>query len=56
MHQRAMHRADFGIGDLAELVVAEVVGVCALFAHDPPLPQLVERAHQIVFINVAGSG
>jgi ligand-binding sensor domain-containing protein len=38
MYQVALHRAYFRIRDLADLVVAEVVGVHALLAHDPPLP------------------
>src|SRR5215213_3996035 len=41
------------VGDLANLVVAEVVGVSASLAHDTAVPELVQTANQRIFAGVA---
>jgi hypothetical protein len=46
-------RSQAGIGDLANLVVAEVVGISPMLVHDPAPPQLVEAAHERIVIVVA---
>ena len=49
-------RAEGGVGDLADAVVGEVVGVGALVADDPPPPQLVQAADQGLLVGLAGLG
>ncbi len=56
MQQPPPRRAHARIGHLAQLVVAKVVGICAMLAYDAPLPQLVELAHQGVLVAATGPG
>ena len=49
-------RAEGGVGDLADAVVGEVVGVGAPVADDPPPPQLVQAADQGFLVGLAGLG
>ena len=46
----APSRAEVEVGDLADLVVAEVVPVGAALPHDPPAPQLVERQDDLAVL------
>ena len=50
------HRALAEVGDLAQLVVAEVVGIGAALGDDAPPPQLVQGGHQHVLTDVGGPG
>ncbi|MFN8537681.1 MAG: hypothetical protein U0232_09425 [Thermomicrobiales bacterium] len=40
------HRTEGEVGDLADRVVAEVVGVAPLLAHEAALPEFVQAAHE----------
>src|SRR5688500_11463263 len=44
------------IGDLADFVVAEVIGVGPPFADDPAPPQLVETPHERFFVDPTRTG
>ena len=46
--------AQFGVGDIAQPVVAEVVGIAALFLDDTPLPEFFQAQHHFIFAARAG--
>ena len=50
MQQLALRCADLGVGNLTQLVVREIVAVRTLLAHNPLLPQFVQRAHRAIFV------
>jgi hypothetical protein len=39
---------------LAQFVVAEVISIPTLFAHDAPLPQFIQTTHYGIFVASAG--
>src|SRR5258708_2868812 len=51
----ALWRTDLCIRNLAQLIVGEVIAVRAVFAHDPFVPEFVQRTYGALGVGVAGS-
>jgi len=56
VQQTAARRLKLCIGYLAQSIMAEIIATHALFAHDTPLPQFIQAAHDRRFILFAGRG
>src|SRR2546425_4967929 len=50
----ALWRTDLSISNLAQLIVGEVIAVRAMFAHDPFVPEFVQRTYGAIGVGVAG--
>src|SRR5260221_9541422 len=56
MMATAHGRAQSKIGDLADLIVTEVVGLGALLAQNVAPPKLIQAANKGVLVRLAGAG
>ena len=56
MNEPASRRADSTVGDFTNPIVTEVPPLIRLHTDDVPPPELVEGAHQRVFLQVACLG
>src|SRR5437764_8114813 len=49
----ALWRTDLSIRYLAQLIVGEVITVRAVFAHDPFVPEFVQRTYSTIGVGIA---